>query len=359
MEDLALMKNYFNKNSLLLSALIFSLTEFAIAGAVLSKGEQAGWVSVLNHDKAMPGKFSYIAPYSGWVVEIDLDGVVLNSFRIPSKYHRHLGGGADIEWIPSLQEFLITGPQTGVFRSSLDGNITWSCDTAFISHDSDYQDDGSVFFVNGWDEIGNNEPILTWMSKDCSIIDELRASEIDLREERFNKNIKDKTHTHTNALQRIRPKLIMLSLRNYDEIVLVSLKKRKIVRRYYKAFQVHDPMPFDSSVESKQMEFYYADESKGGRLMLSRSKPKRERPKTIWNSAKHEPEWKRGDAINERLWWPIRTLELSPNGNFLISGSAYLGQVTPEGELVWEVRLKGFENQSKNKDFVYKASFRE
>ena len=353
------MKNFLNSYLLFPTALIFLFSQFAHAEVVTTKGEKAGKVSVLDHVKAMPGKFSYIAPYSGWVVEIDLNGEVLNSFRIPSKYLRHLGGGADIEWVASLKEFLITAPRMGVFRTSINGNITWSCDSEFISHDADYQDDGSVFFVNGWDDIGKNEPIFTWMGQDCSIIDELRSNDIELREERLHRDEADKSHLHTNAVQRIRPKLIMLSLRNYDEIVLVSLKKRKIVRRYYKATHVHDPTPVDANVKPKQMEFYYADRSKGDRLMLSRSKPKRKKPITIWNSAKHEPEWKRGDDYKNRLWSPLRTLELLPNGNFLVSGSAYLGQVTPEGELVWEVRLKGFENQFEHKDWVYKASFRE
>jgi len=355
------MKNYFNKNSLLLSALIFSLTEFAIAGAVLSKGEQAGWVSVLNHDKAMPGKFSYIAPYSGWLVEIDLNGKVLNSFRIPNKYLDKLRGAADVEWIPSLQEFLIVGPRTGVFRTKINGEITWSCDSEFISHDADYLRDGSVVFVNGWDDLGKDEPIFTWLSKDCDVLNTIKASELELKKERFTPdkyNPRDNSHTHNNAVQLLSEDLVLMSLRNYNEIVIVSLKKKKIVRRYYKAVGVHDPVPVNANVSPKEMEFYFADRKKGQRLMQTRSKPIRKKPRVLWRSVKHEPNWEPGMG-KKRLWVPLRTVEILPNGNFLLTGSAYLGQVTPEGELVWEIRLDGFVNQNILGDYIYKASFRE
>jgi len=353
-----------NAKSKILTIIFFcSFYQLAFAGIALSRGEKAGEVSVLDDKKAMPGKFSYVAPLSGWLVEIDLNGTIVNSFKIPSKYRENLRSAADVEWIPQLNEFLIVSPKKGVFRAKLNGDVSWSCDSNFISHDADYLQDGSVVYVNGWDDLGEDEPIFTWLNKECEVIHTIRASELKLKKERFRadkNNPTDNSHTHTNAVQLISNDLVLLSLRNYDEIIVVSLKKKKIVRRYYKAKHVHDPMPVDPNVSPKDMEFFYADRARGQRLMQTRSKPERKKPRVIWNSIDREPDF-RGIKNNglRRLWTPLRTVEILPNGNFLLTGSAYLGQVTKNGELVWEIRLNGFVNQHEYGDYIYKAAFRE
>ena len=330
-------------------------------------GDSAGEVSFFQAEKVMPGHFAYVAPKAKKIIEIDQDGVITRVFNFPEGFKaKRISGGSDIEWIPSLEQYLITSPTEGVARVNLDGDVAWLCENEFISHDADYINEDDVVFVNAWDDIGADEPIFTRINQTCDVVETLRASELELRKDSFHPdnvgNKGDNSHTHTNAVQLIRPKLIMLSIRNYDEIVIVSLKKREIVRRVKKATWVHDPLVLNPEVKPKRMDFIYADRAKGDRLRMTRTVPDRKRPVEIWNSLAYEP---RKDQIKDfrtdctkRLWSPVRTVEKLPNGNFLVTGSAHIGQITLEGELVWQIRLKGFDNQFKGKDYIYKAAFR-
>jgi len=335
--------------------------------AVTKVGASAGEVKVFDAGKVMPGRFAYLAPKSRRIVEIDETGVVTNSFAIPAHYNklRNLMEGADIEWIDGLNEYLVVIPRLGVYRMDLNGSETWYCDSEYISHDADYLSDGSVVFVNAWDEVGVDEPIFTKMSKSCEILDSLKASELDFDPSDYKPSLanpNEDSNTHANAVQMLKPKLVMLSIRNYHQVVIVSLKKRKIVSRLKKVTHVHDPVPVDPTVTPKEMNFYYADRAKGDRLMLSNRYPDKKRPDTIWVSLDYEPNKINRDnfqeMIKQRLWSPLRTLEKLPNGNFLVTGSAFIGQVTAEGELVWQIQLTGFESQFKYGNYVYKASFR-
>ena len=55
----------------------------------------------------------------------------------------------------------------------------------------------------------------------------------------------------------------------------------------------------------------------------------------------------------------LRTLEKLQNGNWLITGSQTIGQVTNDGELVWELYFPEFRHQrdkNKEKTFIYKVT---
>ena len=74
-------------------------------------------------------------------------------------------------------------------------------------------------------------------------------------------------------------------------------------------------------------------------------------PRTIWSV----PNQKRKSP-----WTPLRTLEKLENGNWLITGSQTIGQVTSDGELVWELYFPEFRHQrdrNKEKTFIYKVTF--
>ena len=50
------------------------------------------------------------------------------------------------------------------------GNVLNKCMNKFISHDVDKLNDGSFVFVNGWDDKGKDEPIITKVSSDCKVL---------------------------------------------------------------------------------------------------------------------------------------------------------------------------------------------
>ena len=75
-------------------------------------------------------------------------------------------------------------------------------------------------------------------------------------------------------------------------------------------------------------------------------------PKIIWTIP--EPHERKSP------WIPLRTLEKLENGNWLVTGSQRIGQVTNDGELVWELNLPEFRHQkdrNKDKTYIYKVTF--
>ena len=56
----------------------------------------------------------------------------------------------------------------------------------------------------------------------------------------------------------------------------------------------------------------------------------------------------------------MMTVQKLGNGNWLITGSQTIGQITPSGNLVWEIHFPEFRHQrDKNKKatYIYKAAF--
>ena len=50
---------------------------------------------------------------------------------------------------------------------------------------------------------------------------------------------KDKANLHSNAIRILEDESIMVSVRNYDQVVII--KNDKIIKRFKKAWGVHDP----------------------------------------------------------------------------------------------------------------------
>jgi hypothetical protein len=46
-------------------------------------------------------------------------------------------------------------------------------------------------------------------------------------------------------------------------------------------------------------------------------------------------------VIPDRQNWPVRDANRLPNGSTLITGTTEIVEVTPEGEIVWRLRLQG------------------
>ena len=323
-------------------------------------GQVVAEVELHNEALSQSGRYAFIAPKDGYLVEMDNQGVVTYSYKIPSPYNKRLNGAADVEVLPDGTGFLVVVPRTAVIQIDREKGLVWNCKTPYVSHDVDLLADSTIVFVNGWDDEGANEPVYTDMTKDCEVKDQLFAKDLGLDESKFHPDDSEydpkrmsrqrPSHTHTNSVRVWPDGMLMLSIRNYDEFVL--LKDRRVIKRYPGTSHVHDPVPINPDASIDEMEFYFAGHGRPHDVRRTSKDDSADRSadNVLW-TMRSEPRKNRG------LWRPIRTIEILPNKNILFSGSAYLAQITESGELVWKARINGFVNQSKPGNNIYKAAF--
>ena len=313
-----------------------------------SKSEDMGKVVVSIADKIQKGNIALIDTKNSRIIELGVNGNVVWQTKLPDLFEDGAwNAGADIEWLPNTDTFLVAVPMSGFFEIARDGKIITQCKTKFISHDVDKIDGGRFVFVNGWDDKGKNEPIITLMSSKCDIIWEKKTEFFGVNEEDLQPRfIKDRAKLHTNSVRLLPNGNYMASIRNYDQIVIFD--KTGVTKRFKDAPGVHDPSAIYKEDDGEF--FYYANR---GRLQSINKRdfnfPERG-PKIIWS----------GPPSPKRSWKPLRTLEKLANGNWLVTGSREVGQVSEDGELVWELHFPEFRHQKQrglNKTYIYKASF--
>jgi len=330
-------------------------------------GDKIGETLLIKNDKFQDGTFAFIAPEDKKFIEINKDGEIVFTYDIDVPHPRFLRGGADVEWLPETKTFLVVMPKYGLFELDRKKGKIWECKTPFITHDADLLSDNTIVFVNGWDDIGKNEPIYTHIDRDCNILKELYAEDLELDRTRFKNDPAEvgksfESHTHTNAVEIIDDEHMILSIRNYNELVMLKNFK-PIWRMQRRAKWIHDPVVIDTSKPIEDLEFYFTNRRKGQHLMkVSYSDP--DNPVSVWGSlnARGERELRKRTKGLQRFWVPLRTVEILPNKNILLTGSVAIGQVTSDGELVWDLRITkgGFKHQSykqKDKNYIYKAAF--
>lgn len=336
------MKNFKNSFSGLLCGIILSV------GCASANAEKLGQVLTFVPDKTQRGNVALLDTENSRVIELGGDGTVVWQTKFPESFKSgDWNRGADIEWLTDSDTFLVAVPMAGFFEIDRTGKILTQCKSAFISHDVDKLDDGSFIFVNGWDEKGKEETIVTFMDQNCKIIWSEKAKffgveEVDLQPHYAN----DKAKLHTNSIRLLRDGSYMVSFRNYDQIVIFN--EGGVIKRFKGAPGVHDPS--EVFKEGNNEYFYYANRGPIQSLNKRDFSNPDSKPKIIWS----------GPRDRKRAWKPLRTLEKLPNGNWLVTGSKEVGQVTKDGELVWELYFPEFRHQkqkTKKSTYIFKAAF--
>jgi hypothetical protein len=288
------------------------------------------------------GKIAFIKPSIRKIIEMDLNGKITWEFSIPRKYSKidfSISGGADINWIEKTDSFIVAIPKVGAIEVNRKGEVIWEYLTEEISHDIDLLEDDTLIFVNGWDS--DSQHIFTRIDRSGKIIERYTLGDfgISKSERKLNFSNEFYSNTHANAVQRLGEREYLISLRNYNKAIII--KSGKVVSKIENVRSIHDPVDLKDGI------YFIRQDGPYSQRIVRLNKQTQERAPLF--------------STTDTSMTPMRTLEPLRNGNFLITGSSTIAQISKDGDLVWSVKLNNFQHQvlstTSNRDFIYKAAF--
>jgi hypothetical protein len=253
------------------------------------------------------------------IIEVNMLGEIVWEYLVPPDLKQYTNPGFDAELLLNGNILYIL-PRKGVYEIDRSGNVVWSYLTEKISHDADRLPNGNTIFVfGGYDQKSDaqvvevnpeGEVIWTWYAKDY------------LNEPPYD-SIFNEGWTHTNAVSRLLNGNTLISLRNFNFIAEVDLQGAMVM-----------------SIGEGILIMQHDPEILPNGNILATSLPQG-RPHS---AVEIDPEtnaivWEY--LIPDRQNWPVRDANRLPNGNTLITGTTEIVEVTPEGEIVWRLKLQG------------------
>jgi uncharacterized protein (UPF0248 family) len=262
-----------------------------------------------NHDSQKPR-----------IIEVNMRGEIVWEYVVPPELSRYTNPGFDAELLPN-NNVLFVLPRKGVYEIDRSGKIVWSYLTSKISHDADRLPDGKTIFVFGAADRKEDtqvtevnpkgETVWTWHARDWFDKEPYR-------------DINNDGWTHTNAVTRLPNGNTLISPRNFNLVVEVDPLGR-VVRTIGEGIFIsqHDPEYLPN----------------GNILVANQGRP----PEGYHRAVEIDPAtgtivWQSPPFDRSAL--PVRDADRLPNSNTLITGSTKIVEVTPDGDIVWQLTLK-------------------
>ena len=254
---------------------------------------------------------------SSRIIEVNMHGRVVWEYVLPGHLKEYTNPGFDVEWLPN-NHILFVLPRKGVYEITRAGEVVWSYVDSKVSHDADRLPNGNTLIVFGAGDSMRDAQVKE-INPEGKIVWAWYARDY------FNKppynDIYAEGWVHTNAASRLPNGNTLISPRNFNMLVEVD-PKGKVVRTIGEGVfhYQHDPEMLPN----------------GHILVANHGRPHRaieiapEGNRVVWQSQGFER-----DAA------PVRDADRLPNGNTLITGSTKIVEVTPEGEIVWQLKMRG------------------
>jgi len=285
-------------------------------------------VDIYQADMAWPGTTllpDNHNPESPRVIEVNMLGEIIWEYLVPENLRQYTNPGFDTELL-SNNNILFVLPGYGVYEINRNGDIVWSYLDKKVSHDADRLSNGNTLVVFGnEDEVSDaqvkevnpeGEIVWAWYAKDHFYTSPY-------------KDIYDQGWTHTNAATRLPNGNTLISPRNFSFVIEVD-PQGLVIRTIGEGIlgSVHDPqiLPNGNLLATTTR----AGETGLGEPCVRAVEIDPKTGEIVWQSPRFEQE-----AI------PVRDANRLPNGNTLITGSTKIVEVTTEGNIVWQLTLKG------------------
>ncbi|MFH1728829.1 MAG: aryl-sulfate sulfotransferase [Pseudomonadota bacterium] len=292
-------------------------------------------VDIYDKEKSFNGK-TVFADYHDLdkpkIVEVNMKGEITWEYKLPRYMKRYTNPGFDVEYIKKSDTFLFVLPIFGIFEVNRKGKIVWSYKTNKLSHDADRLDNGNTIYVYGGGDSKNDAQVIE-IDKNGNVVWKWYASKY-FDKYPYNEMYED-GFSHTNSVSRLSDGKTLVSLRNFDLVVLLDKMGKPIsqISTSKEGSHPHEPelqengnillclraMPWDKVVEY----------DKNGSLIWEYSSP----------------------GLNI-----TRDSDRLPNGNTLIVESRSILELTKDKEVVWRFYLKDLGSDKKyHSQRLYKA----
>ncbi len=281
-----------------------------------------------NPAKVWPGVTIFAANYdlsNPRIVEVNMWGEITWQYMLPDDFKNYINPGFDVEPLPA-GDVLFVLPGKGVYEINRNGKIVWSYVDSRVSHDADRLLNGNTLI--DWYDAGDVEAAQAKEVNSAGVVVwSWRAKTCFYKEPYI--NIRDGGWTHANAVERLPNGNTLISLRNFSfvaEVDSVGSLVKKIGEGIF--YYQHDPHMLPN-----------------GNILAAGHRPPREIAAAYKSFPAMEIDpntgqvlWKYGGGLfDEQL---PRDADRLPNGNTLITGTTKIIEVTPAGEIVWQLRLK-------------------
>jgi hypothetical protein len=269
------------------------------------------------------------------IIEVNMLGEIVWQYLVPDNLRKNIdpqagmNPGFAVELLPN-NDILFVSPRKGVYEINRGGDVVWSYETPKISHDADRLPNGNTIFVFGGDDQKDDAQV-TEVNPKGEIVWQWYARD------HFDKppydSIYDGGWTHTNAVIRLPNGNTLISPRNFNFVVEVD-PKGEVVRTLGEGllYYQHGPelLPNGNLLS-------------GSHGNLARLAP--EVVASITSYAAVEIDLKTGKIVWKFMWPPglpqgARDADRLPNGNTLILGDTRIAEVTTDGKIVWQLRVK-------------------
>ena len=288
-------------------------------------------VEVYQPDKVWAGTTFLPLSYVGScrIVEVNMLGEIVWEYVVPQQ------GRMEAELLPNNHILYTVNPK-GVYEIDRSGKVVWSYLTKKIDHDADRLPNGNTIFVFGFGDQKSDAQVTEVNSKGQVVWRWFAKDHLDVPPY---SSIYNDGWVHTNAVIRLPNGNTLISLRNFDMVVEVN-PEGAVVRKIGEGILIgiHDPeiLPNGNIL---------------GALPAIRL------PVHV---IEIDPN---NDAVVWQFTWPselmpqyARDANRLPNGNTLITGTTAIVEVTPQGKIVWQLRLQDVSpEQASEGSAFYKA----
>ncbi|MBD3393581.1 MAG: hypothetical protein GF418_15715 [Chitinivibrionales bacterium] len=302
----------------LFSALLFCFCADSVDGPSDDSGSDLGFeVTVHDASKACQGTTFFVYKYTDpdIMYEVDMDGSVVWKYELPDS----IGNAQSEAEMFSHDSILLVAQGTGIYLLDTAGTISWQHNDGNVSHDADILSNGNILYVFGMGDMKSDtivkeitpagETVWGWRASDWFNYEPFASID----------PIAEEGWAHTNAVTRLRNGRTLISIRNFNMIVEVDTAGVPRDTILDVAYSPHDP----EVVDSTYLYVVHQTTTYMAAMKINR------RTKDV--------DWEYG--FDDQGDFPVRDVNLLPNGNVLVTAATRLVEITQDKEVVWELAL--------------------
>jgi hypothetical protein len=251
------------------------------------------------------------------IIEVNMLGEVLWEYSLPADMKQYTNPGFDAEMLQN-GNILFTLPRKGVYEVNRDKEIVWSYADPKVSHDADRLPNGNTLIAFGAYD-GKSDAQAKEVNPAGKVVWSYYAKNHFGNIAEY-KDLNEEGWTHTNAVMRLADGNTVVSHRNFNLLAVVDAQGNVVGTVESGEFVAqHDPVYLPN----------------GNLLFATHTTPQM----AVELDANNTVAW--SFAVRERTAWPLRDVDRLPNGNTLVTGADRILEITPEGEIAWELKMNG------------------